>query len=535
MALPPTEKAILNAVVRRLLDSYAASGRRDLVLEFKDPDAIDHLEQWQLIRGFDGQFYLPAGIAFHYCGDSAVEDMARRSVEVASRLLQTFLVKGSVPTTLADIAVEARKYDPNADMELIRFGLYIAPDLNLLAGFRGRNPSSPDVIPTAINERVIKISDFGGIWDDQIRRYHLPFEDEQAPHTVPPVHNPTVERRAMPISPVAVNDRAAATSPPAKVRQEWLPGGWQIVKSLPEGGQGWTYVVRKEDGRDEALYVLKRLKNPKRLPRFRKETDALRKLSHPGILRIIESPEDLPIYIAEYCEKGDLTQVDLSEKTLLNKLLLYRGICDAVAIAHAANIIHRDLKPQNILLRTDGTTAVGDFGLCIDLSDAEDRITATSEAVGPRYYIAPELEDGKHSDPKPSSDCYSLGKLLYFILSGRSFARERHRDLALDLRQQDGNPGLHFVYQLLDRTIVSEPTRRFQNAGELLSALDEVILLLQSGAHVLDRRVPQRCLYCISGYYQPMLPIGTDALRMICPNCGNIQVFGGANGWWELK
>src|SRR6202049_3583824 len=238
------------------------------------------------------------------------------------------------------------------------------------------------------------------------------------------------------------------------------PKGWKIVEPLPEGGQGWVYLVQRSDGSDPDFYVLKRLKNKNRLARFEREVTALHKLSHPGILKIVEasiSGGD-PFYVAEYCEKGDLTKQDLSRKSLLEKLFLYRETCDAIAAAHQARVVHRDLKPQNVLIRKDESVAVGDFGLCLDLSDNDDRDTPSLEAVGPRNYMAPELEDGRVDDLEPSSDCYSLGKLLYFTLSGRSFSREKHRHTSYDLRSHDCEQGMHFVYEVLDKTIQLEPT-----------------------------------------------------------------------------
>jgi hypothetical protein len=178
--------------------------------------------------------------------------------------------------------------------------------------------------------------------------------------------------------------------------------------------------------------------------------------------------------------------------------------------------------------------AVGDFGLCLDLSDLEERLTSSVEAVGPRHYIAPELEDGRDPEPKPSSDCYSLGKLLYYILSGRSFARERHRDHSYDLRTPDADLHTFFVYELLDKTIVTSPAARFQSAGELLKALDSVILRIEQNAHVLNIHVPQHCLYCGIGRYQVMSGVDSPhELRLVCSNCGNFQHFVGGRAWWK--
>lgn len=318
------------------------------------------------------------------------------------------------------------------------------------------------------------------------------------------------------------------------------PTGWKIAEALPEGGQGWLYLVQRSEGSDADLYVLKRLKNKNRLARFEKEVVALQKLSHPGILKIVDASisGDDPFYVAEYCRRGDLTKLDLSKKPLLEKLFLYRGICEAIAAAHQAKVIHRDLKPQNVLIRSDGSVAVGDFGLCLDLSSGDERNTSSLEAVGPRNYMAPELEDGRLNDPEPSSDCYSLGKLLYFVLSGRSFSREKHRESPYDLRSHDCEQGMYFVYEVLDKTIQVEPSARFRNGQELLEALDGVIMRIETNAHVLNINVPQHCLYCVTGLYQHRPDWGAKyEMAHVCNACGNIQRFTAQNSpqkeWWR--
>ena len=318
----------------------------------------------------------------------------------------------------------------------------------------------------------------------------------------------------------------------------WPTEKWKNEGALSEGGQGWVYLVRRADAVDNQLYVLKRLKNKDRLPRFRKEIDALTKISHRGILRIVDtaSADQEPFYVAEHCEKGDLTKINLAHGSLLDKLYMFREICSAVGAAHSASVIHRDLKPSNILVRGDGSVAVGDFGLCLDLMDIRERATASSERVGAWYYIAPELEDGRVNDPSPSSDCYSLGKVLYYLFSGQSFARERHREPEYDLRKPDTEPYLNFVYELLDKTIVAG-AERFHTATELLEALDGVIMRIEQNAHVLDMKVRQPCLYCSSGHYDVYVQ-ETDGLRLRCVKCGNVQFFvisSGANQWWKPR
>ena len=552
MPLSETEKKIVNKVVQNFLGQRKASQRRELNLEFEDPDAIDRLNQWRLIQTFDSENYLPFATAFHYCGDAKIEALARKSVAVLAQVLRTLYREEKPNLSIPELQKRARELHTDADEELIRIGLYLAPEFRLLQGYQGRNQQQPDVTPTSIYEGVIKLKSFDTLWDDFIKQQRPEFDRERPVNlqTKPNSKRPqeVSEPLTIPTDILGHEILSQLGSKPAPI-QDWVPRGWVIVDSLPEGGQGWTYTVRRRGRTDRKLYVLKRLKNRNRLDRFQSEIEALKKLSHSGILRIIETFPGEPIYVAEYCESGDLTKADLSSTTLIAKLRLFREICDAMAAAHRTGIIHRDLKPQNILVRRDGSMVVGDFGICIDLSDVE-RKTETSEAMGPRYYMAPELEDGRDPHPKPSSDCYSLGKLLYFMIAGRIFARERHKDASYELRQPDSDPYLNFVYEILDRTIATSPADRYQDAGQLLEAINGILSGIVSRAHVLDMLVPQHCLYCRSGRYQlklytPGRPASLTDVRvgdaftfwgnnymaeknsmfLVCGTCGNVQMF----------
>jgi serine/threonine protein kinase len=241
--------------------------------------------------------------------------------------------------------------------------------------------------------------------------------------------------------------------------------------------------------------------------------------------------------VAEYCDGLDLSKADLSGKDLLAKLRIFRQVCDAISAAHGAHILHRDLKPPNIFLRGDGSVVVGDFGLCIDLAARRERATQTMEGVGAERYIAPEVAKGRVQEPQASSDIYSLGKLLYYLLSGRTLVREEYAEGEDDLRTREAGPYMHLVYELFEKTINERPERRFQSVADLLHGLDTVIERVKLKAHVLNPAVRQACIFCVVGEYQPMTGVGANELAYVCSDCGNIQRFTrpGHGLWWERK
>lgn len=187
-----------------------------------------------------------------------------------------------------------------------------------------------------------------------------------------------------------------------------------------EGGQGFMYVVRDTERQFPGEYILKRLKNPRRQDRFERELLSMERLENSSrIVRLVDSgavkSEAKNYYVME---RGDGSLEELAPPggyEVEDALRIFREIVLAAGEIHAAQIIHRDLKPANIILFS-GQPKIGDLGLSL-LSDLP-RVTPTEEAVGPRYYMAPELEHGRNLDVDARADLYSLGKLLYWLLSG---------------------------------------------------------------------------------------------------------------------
>ncbi len=185
----------------------------------------------------------------------------------------------------------------------------------------------------------------------------------------------------------------------------------------PPLGAGWTgrsVPCHKTRGEHSGQYALKRVRNPRRRTRFESEIAAITRLSHPNFVRLIDYSalaetdeiDEKQYLVMPIAEGGDLSAPD--------RLSLYKDDIDAVLkvafqivsalqAAHAVNIIHRDVKPQNILFKGFGHDAwLTDFGICL-LRDLP-RFTDDTEVLGPRAFIAPELEEGGKLDVTPAAD-----------------------------------------------------------------------------------------------------------------------------------
>lgn len=327
-------------------------------------------------------------------------------------------------------------------------------------------------------------------------------------------------------------------------------GKWRMIRPLKQGGQAQTFLVVEEGVENAEYFVLKRL-NPNRIERGRAEIRACAELSHPNVLRLIDAEleSDKPYLVTEYCSGGSLSDVNIVEYPLIERLHMFSEICWGVGHAHSHTppITHRDLKPDNIFLREDRKTpVVGDFGICF--FDEGERVTLVDEAVGPRWFMAPELAHGYAEDISPRADVYSLGKVLYWMLAGKVFDREMHQHPRFDLTKDQIDPDIFFIYELFDKTIVEDSMQRLANANEVADVVNGIIRRIEMDAHHLDLSTPQRCMYCGEGFYKVALDAsreshGTEvdsAVRnfgfygglnepiwiiLVCEHCGNVQIF----------
>jgi serine/threonine protein kinase len=324
-------------------------------------------------------------------------------------------------------------------------------------------------------------------------------------------------------------------------------GCWVTLEPLGKGGQANTYLVRRVDGPEDAVFVLKKLNDKRRIRRFETEIQTLLRLDHPNIVKIVDS--DLhaaePFLVMEYCSGGTLERYPELQYSSGQTFRTFLTICEAVAYLHANRIVHRDVKPANVFLRADTTVpVVGDVGICFITNEDGERLTSTDRVVGARYYLPPEAAMGRLEDVRPTFDVYSLGKVLYWMLSGKIFDREDHHQPEFNILTWPNLPlDYYYAYQIFDQSIVRNPDSRYADAKTMATDIKRIISMIEIGAHILDLKTPQPCGYCGEGYYKPIVdfngqsgsielqefgfqPRVTDNwLILVCDNCGNVQFF----------
>jgi hypothetical protein len=200
--------------------------------------------------------------------------------------------------------------------------------------------------------------------------------------------------------------------------------GYELLAELGRGAMGVVYRAREEKlGRLVALKMILAGGHASRSDRarFQREAEAVAALRHPQIVQIYAVGESggLPYCALEYVEGGNLAD-QLGGKPLPPEkaATLVEQLARAVQFAHEHGIVHRDLKPANVLLDTDGTPKIADFGLAKKLGSGTGP-TATGAVLGTPAYMAPEQAGGEGKVVGPAADTYALGAILYELLTGR--------------------------------------------------------------------------------------------------------------------
>jgi eukaryotic-like serine/threonine-protein kinase len=207
-------------------------------------------------------------------------------------------------------------------------------------------------------------------------------------------------------------------------------GKYKILREIGRGGMGAVYEASRDDGEFSQKVALKLIKrgmdSDEILRRFRNERQILASLKHENITHLLDggiTENGSPYYVMEFVEGVSIDEF-CENLSVDEKLNLFRQVCSAIAYAHARLVVHRDLKPSNVLVTADGTAKLLDFGIAKVLSepsavaDGFPHKTATQFGMMTPQYASPEQIRGEQVTT--SADVYSLGLLLYEILTGKA-------------------------------------------------------------------------------------------------------------------
>ncbi len=202
-------------------------------------------------------------------------------------------------------------------------------------------------------------------------------------------------------------------------------GDYEILERIGRGGMGVVYRARQISlGREVALKTIRAAEvadSDEEVTRFRAEAEAAAMLKHPGIVPVYQFGQEsgqwfLSMELVEGGTLADLLRVGPVEPRRAAELMQH--VADAVAAAHAQGVVHRDLKPGNVLIDKTGQPRVADFGLA-KRTTADSGLTATGQVLGTPSYMPPEQARGDLPAVGPLADVYSLGAMLYCLVTGR--------------------------------------------------------------------------------------------------------------------
>ncbi len=275
-------------------------------------------------------------------------------------------------------------------------------------------------------------------------------------------------------------------------------GDYELLEEIARGGMGVVYKARQTKA--NRLVALKmilagNLASREEIDRFYTEAEAAANLDHPHIVPVYDVGQfgGRHYFSMAYVEGKSLADV-VREQPLepRDAAKLTASVTEAVEYAHQRQIVHRDLKPSNILLDSQGVPRVTDFGLAKRI-EGDSGLTATGNILGTPSYMPPEQAKGQTADVGPLADVYSLGALLYHLVTGRPpFRAATVIDTLQQVIHQEPvaprqlNPVVdQDLNTVILKTLEKDPARRYASAKQLREELDRYL----DGRPVLARPV----------------------------------------------
>jgi len=321
-------------------------------------------------------------------------------------------------------------------------------------------------------------------------------------------------------------------------------------RNIDEFGKAVLDFIRKDDPNNQgALKILHKPEDARDFERAKErisdEIKAMASLSHPNLLEILDVDDESKWFVSQFYPRGTLAKnLNLFKGNILKALDSFRPLVEAVSVIHQQGYIHRDIKPKNIFLDSSESLILGDFGIVFFTDTEHTRISDTYENVGSRDWM-PFWATGRIEDANPSFDLYCLGKVLWSMISGRTFLRGwyiNHNDFNLELMFPE-NRFMRLVNNLLSKCVVEHENQCIiENAELYLKEIDKTKSIIEENAsliHPTPTTPKFPCRICGIGNYVTMergneytvrnfglRPASGHSLKLYyCDNCGNVQIF----------
>jgi parallel beta-helix repeat protein len=300
--------------------------------------------------------------------------------------------------------------------------------------------------------------------------------------------------------------------------------GYTIVEQIAEGGMGSVWrAVQLSTNRQVALKLIgaKALGSERARARFEREVEVAAHLNHPNIASVFDSGlREGSYYYAMELIKGEPLDAYVQHHNLSLRqiLVLMQAVCNAVQHAHQLGVIHRDLKPSNILVTDDGQPHVVDFGLAKAVLGPSSQLTLSMDGqlVGTLPYMSPEQALGRSNKLDTRTDVYSLGIILYRLLTGKPthdltgsnyvvMRRIAEEDI---IRPRQQNPQIDRELEaVLLKSLAHNPENRYSTAGEFGADIKRYL-----HAEPLAAKRPTTFYFLKKRVYKHRAPVLTGAL-----------------------
>ncbi len=322
-----------------------------------------------------------------------------------------------------------------------------------------------------ISAKITEIIEF-----TNIRQELQSIENE---HTIPDINTEPVEEESdeqySPVSDVLFAEEGIIPTQ----GDEIIVPGYEIEREIGRGGMSTVLLAKRlEDNESVVLKVMftEGHEDPLALKRFMQEYTLISCLNNKHIINIYERAfaSNFAYIAMEHFSSGDLTGRIKSGIEDDKAVEYLKQMAIGLQAVHDVNVVHRDLKPGNILFRSDDSLTITDFGAAKNLNGDFEDITINNMIVGTPYYMSPEQATGMKVDRL--TDIYSLGVMFYQMLTGRRPYSGKTLSQLIYSHIHDPTPSLakhQSKYQpLIDGMMAKDPAERFQDANDIITALD---------------------------------------------------------------